>query len=515
MKPMHHTTRKQIARLVEAAGGLLWLAASAVFAIGPEDQEASIAILVLAAAGVACGLGLAVWQWGTLARGSRVAVAVATAGSAAMVGPWILVLAGLLATIVGTALVAIGRLRGPGRARTLGLPLLIGAIATIGVFPGTMPWIAGAFGAGHVAAAIIGAGPLARRAGPALAAGAAAALAAVVLSVALTTGSFALPTGTTQPARTGPLPHLAIIVDTDMLPDDWLALIYLASEPDIEIRAVTVASGAILGCEAGVGIARDLLAAVGKNGVPVACGPRPGPGGIPFPPEWLHDTLAAAASLGWTPDDGDPPGTLAVSGDAVDVLRTAINEGPVTIVSLGPPTNVRALLADPAWDRNNVTRLVQMAGAVDVPGNVEPLPSVEWNAAVDPAALAAVLASGLNVTLVSLDATNDVPVRTSTIDRWTADRSTSAAVLAARLLDTQRAFAAAGGYYTWDVLAAVAAREPHVAQTSRVSLRVSTGPGEAGRTIRDPAGSPVLVALHADASAFERIFLDALLGRAR
>lgn len=206
---------------------------------------------------------------------------------------------------------------------------------------------------------------------------------------------------------------------------------------------------------------------------------------------------------------------MAVTGDAVDVLRAAISEGPVTIVSLGPPTNIRALLADPACDRNNVTQLIQMAGAVDVPGNVEALPTVEWNAAVDPAAFAAVLASGLNVTLVSLDAINDVPVRVSTIDRWTADRSTSAAALAARLLDTQRPFAAAGGYYTWDVLAAVAAREPRVVQTSTVTLRVSSRPGEAGRTVRDPSGSPVLVALHGDGGAFERIFLDALLGRAR
>ena len=344
---------------------------------------------------------------------------------------------------------------------------------------------------------------------------AAGALAVVIAGVAVATGSVALPGGPAQHTRSGPLPHLAVIVDTDMQPDDWLALIYLASEPDVEIRAVTVDAGAVIGCRAGVGIARDLLAAVGETRVPVACGPPTGPGGTPFPAEWGPEILAIAASLGWTADDGDPSGWVVPAGDAIDVLRLAIARGPVTLVSLGPPTNIAALLADPAWDRHNVLRLVQMAGAVDVRGNAEPLPAVEWNAAVDPAALAAVLASDLDITLVSLDGTNHVPVRTSTIQRWTADRSTPAAALAARILDSQRAFAATGGYYTWDVLTAVVAREAEVVRTTRVSLSVSTSPTEAGRTVRDPAGSAVQVAFDADAEAFERIFLAAIQGRAR
>ncbi len=284
----------------------------------------------------------------------------------------------------------------------------------------------------------------------------------------------------TASVRTGPLPPLDVVIDTDMLPDDWLAILYLASEPDVTIRAVTVADGSVVGCAAGVAIARDLLASVGKSGVPVACGPPAGPGGTPFPKDWIADTLSIANANGWRAGDGDPPGTPSLpSTDAVALLRRVVAERPITIVSLGPPTNVARLLDDPTWDRTRIVRIIQMAGAVDVPGNVaaigtvKAMPSVEWNAAVDPAALATVLGSDVEVVLVSLDGTNSVPIRPADIYRLTADRSTPAARLASQIFDSQRAFAADGGYYAWDELTAIIARQPDVVRTARIPVRVS------------------------------------------
>ena len=115
--------------------------------------------------------------------------------------------------------------------------------------------------------------------------------------------------------------------------------------------------------------------------------------------------------------------------------------------------------------------------------------------------------------LVSLDGTRFVPVRTKDIDRMTADRSTPAAALAAKVLDSQRPFAEAGGYYLWDVLAAVTARRPDVVRADSIPLRVSLDSAEAGRTVRDAAGSATQVTIEADAAGFERILLDTLLGR--
>jgi inosine-uridine nucleoside N-ribohydrolase len=350
-------------------------------------------------------------------------------------------------------------------------------------------------------------------------------LAAVILATIFSTtvAACSLVEGdqVTAAVRTGPLPALDVVIDADMLPDDWLAIVYLAAEPDVTIRAVTVADGSVLGCAAGVAIARDLLADVGLPEVPVACGPPAAPGGTPFHDEWAEGALKAAASLGWTADDGDPSGAPVPSGDAVSLLREVTTDGPVTIVSLGPPTNIAALFGDPTWDRTGIERIVQMAGAVNVPGNVEAfgsgkaMPAVEWNAAVDPAALATILGGDVEVVLVSLDGTNSVPLRPADIDRLTADRSTRPATILATILESQRAFAEAGGYYLWDVLTAVAARQPDVARIERIPVRVSMAAGEAGRTVRDPAGRVIRVTTEADADGFERILLEALLGRAR
>ena len=347
------------------------------------------------------------------------------------------------------------------------------------------------------------------------------ALASILLIASVAACDLVEGDNVTAEVRSGPLPELDVVVDTDMHPEDWLAILYLASEPDVTIRAVTVADGSVVGCTAGVAIARDVLADVGMPDVPVACGPQTSPGGTPFPVEWAEEAVPVAASLGWTANDGDPPGAPTDVTDAVSLLRAFVADGPVTIVSLGPPTNIAGLFDDPTWDRKAVERVVQMAGAVDVPGNVaafgsvKAMPSVEWNAAVDPAALATVLGGEVEVVLVSLDGTNSVPLRPADIDRLTADRSTKAATIVATILESQREFAEAGGYYLWDALGAVTARQPDVARIERIPLKVSLEAGEAGRTVRDPTGDAIRVTVEADAEGLERILLDALLGRAR
>lgn len=56
-------------------------------------------------------------------------------------------------------------------------------------------------------------------------------LAAVASGLVAASCALVRSDGITASVRGGPLPMLAVAVDTDMLPDYWLALIYLASEP--------------------------------------------------------------------------------------------------------------------------------------------------------------------------------------------------------------------------------------------------------------------------------------------
>jgi pyrimidine-specific ribonucleoside hydrolase len=87
----------------------------------------------------------------------------------------------------------------------------------------------------------------------------------------------------------------------------------------------------------------------------------------------------------------------------------------VKLITLGPLTNVaEALESDPAF-AGMLQSITIMGGAVNVPGNVGITSDIqnkvaEWNIYVDPHAAAVVFASGVPITLVPLDATNDVPV---------------------------------------------------------------------------------------------------------
>jgi purine nucleosidase/pyrimidine-specific ribonucleoside hydrolase len=78
----------------------------------------------------------------------------------------------------------------------------------------------------------------------------------------------------------------------------------------------------------------------------------------------------------------------------------------LTIVALGPLTNVALALQQDPRRLARAGRIVVMGGAIAVPGNVTP--AAEFNFYVDPEAAAAVLDAGLPVELIPLDVTRRV-----------------------------------------------------------------------------------------------------------
>ena len=240
-------------------------------------------------------------------------------------------------------------------------------------------------------------------------------------------GAAAVPTG---PVPSGPIP---LIIDNDMSFDDVMAIAYLTTQPDVEILAVTVTGTGIAHCGPGARNVRNLLNELQAPAVPTACGSEePVAGGKVFPEEWR----TGADGL-WGLKVAGVPGTP--KGTAVDLLAEAIggSDRPVTVLATGPLTNLaQALAADPKL-ADGIARIVIMGGAVDVDGNAtvdgSPAPA-EWNFAADPTAAAAVFASGIPITLVPLDATNDVKITRAFADGLHADASAGPANLVDELL---------------------------------------------------------------------------------
>jgi len=145
-----------------------------------------------------------------------------------------------------------------------------------------------------------------------------------------------------------------------------------------------------------------------------------------------------------------------------------------------------------------------MGGAVTVPGNVEASPAAEWNIYIDPEAGRRVIAAGVAVLFVPLDATNYLP--------WTDRLLTRVAALGTPAADTVHQLAKARdtieGIYLWDELAAMVAVVPDLVTVEAMTVRID----DDGAVVRDPDGFPVEVAVSADTDAATQEFLDTLNG---
>jgi pyrimidine-specific ribonucleoside hydrolase len=301
-----------------------------------------------------------------------------------------------------------------------------------------------------------------------------------------------------------------------MAADDWLAILYLLGRSDVDVRAITVTGAGEAHCPAGTRNALDLVALAGRADIPVSCGREtPLEGDHAFPMEWRKrvDELLGLAL---------PRNSREASGDsAVEMLTGIIQESleKVHITALGPLTNVaEALLADPALVEN-LEMITVMGGAVTVPGNVGPSSDIEndvaeWNIYADPRAAAEVFASGAPLTLVPLDATNHAPLTMDFYKRLERDRTTRVAEFVYRVLEAQEDNVRSGWYYFWDPLAAAVATHEDLATFEEMSLRVIVEEGpESGRTLASEEGFPVRVAMTADRTRFEELFLDGVNGR--
>ena len=204
-----------------------------------------------------------------------------------------------------------------------------------------------------------------------------------------------------------------MIFDTDLAADDVFALMTVLRDPAVDLRAVTIAATGEVHCVPGLRNTRRLLAAFGRADIPVACGREtPGPNGRWFPPEWR---AGADAFYGVELPAVDGETERGETAPELLVRLAAESPNPLTLLTVGPFSNVAdAAALDPSF-ASRLAGIHAMAGTIDAPGNIDygdtkPADGVEWNVGADPDALAEVLAMDVPLTLVGLDATNDVPV---------------------------------------------------------------------------------------------------------
>lgn len=330
------------------------------------------------------------------------------------------------------------------------------------------------------------------------------------LLVPLTVVLFiALGCGPSVGAYTHMQEEINVFVDMDAAPDDFGALMYLLRHSSVTVIGIGVSCG-VSYVDHGVSNTLRVLEYLGISNIPVATGKyTPLVVDHAFPTPWRE---GSNNSYGLDlPTTSQTPSAMNASELMISLIDGAQEN--VTIVSLGPLTNVAsALVAQPSI-KSKIDKIQIMGGAVEVTGNVGPetggaIPNyvAEWNMWVDPHAADIVFQSGVPITMVSLDATNHVPVT----DDFKTQLGGVMVTPEARLVYD----ATTVGLYFWDQLTVVSLTNPEVVtlEEHHITIVVYLLNHE-GQTISTGAGSVnAIVAVNADADAFEDLFIGYING---
>jgi purine nucleosidase len=188
--------------------------------------------------------------------------------------------------------------------------------------------------------------------------------------------------------------RVPIVIDTDTAQDDCVALLVGLLDPLADLRAITMVAGNV-GFERQVHNAHLTLSVAGRLGeVPIHLGCR-----RPLVREWVSaENVHGDGSGGLDMDfDGvEPPS----SEHGVDALIRLAAEAPgeLTIVCIGPLTNIAmAAVKDPRFV-DNVKALYIMGGSNNARGNITA--AAEYNFYVDPEAARTVFEAGFEIVVV-------------------------------------------------------------------------------------------------------------------
>ncbi|MBS0169215.1 MAG: nucleoside hydrolase [Nitrospira sp.] len=295
-------------------------------------------------------------------------------------------------------------------------------------------------------------------------------------------------------------PPLKVIIDTDPGVDDALAILLALASPELDVVGITTVCGNVpvgqgtknlfrvlnqvkppSGLLVGQGAARpleeDLMTAMqvhGQDGLG-ELDDIVTPGGMPrYPSVRLPQTLPTAQDV-WS-----------------ECVRRY--PGEVTLITLGPLTNVAVGLKVNPLTVQKFRAVVAMGGAIGVPGNISPV--AEFNMYVDPHAAHRAFHASLPLTLVPLDVTTRVGLTRPGLAAWVAGSAHPVGRLVADM--TCKAFDFAEGVeghgllYFHDPVAILAAVDASLMRTEALHVdiemigRVSRGTTVADRRPRKP-----------------------------
>jgi len=195
-----------------------------------------------------------------------------------------------------------------------------------------------------------------------------------------------------------------VVIDTDAGIDDAMALFLALRSPELEIVGIT----SVFGNSTVMDTTRNVLAVLrtaGRLDIPVSVGAHCSLAEEKEPRGALfhgRDGLAGCSEK-FYPDPLQLTGKTAAQYIHDTVMA---DPGQVSLVALGPLTNIALALR--LWPdlKGKIKRIVALGGALGIPGNATPV--AEANLYDDPLAAWIVLGAGIDTTLIGLNCTTQV-----------------------------------------------------------------------------------------------------------
>ncbi len=269
---------------------------------------------------------------------------------------------------------------------------------------------------------------------------------------------------------------IPVILDTDPGVDDTLAMRILFRSDKVDIKLV---------CSVAGNVSIDLTTAntvyltkAWGGGVPVARGCA-SPLGVDA--SYVH----GAGGLGGykLPDGSYEPDRT----DAVEAMYETLLEAkePYTVVTLGPMTNIGALLRKHPGIKDKIGRVYAMIASKDGAGNITPY--AEFNSYCDPQALYDLVSSGIETVFAPMHLGRESKLSTAELLRSAGN--TDMAAMMKDMFDGYCDSAAGDGYVAmYDANAAEALTRPELYDFIRCTATVNVT-GRPGQTFLTPDGN--------------------------
>jgi uridine nucleosidase len=274
-----------------------------------------------------------------------------------------------------------------------------------------------------------------------------------------------------------------IIIDTDPGIDDTIAISIALRSPELEVMGLT----SVFGNASNEITAQNALRLVeleGHDSIPVARGSD-----VPLVValESIASEVHGADGMGNTnpPSPKGKPVQKSAAEFIIDTVHTYPAE--VTLVPIGPLTNIALALKTDPEIAHFIKRIVLMGGTVSKPGNISPV--AEANIYHDPHAAEIVMRAGCPIVMVGLDVTRQVVMTPQFLEEIYQTHNPVTALMQ-RILPVyqdfhRQVYGMEGGIHTHDPSAIAYVLNSDLFRTESVPVFVETEGRCKGQTVAD------------------------------